>query len=53
MIKDFIKHLKKNNYSKNTINTYRSILKIHLNDLSDIRNLKISIRRYFHSPNTA
>lgn len=52
MIKKYLTFLQKNNYSNNTINTYKSILQIHIDDFDDIRNLKSSIRKYFNSPNT-
>jgi hypothetical protein len=53
MFKQYLKSIEKNNYSKNTINTYRSILTIHKNDFNDVRNLKSSIKKHFNSPNTA
>jgi hypothetical protein len=53
MIEQYLRKLGKNNYSQNTINTYRSILIIHEDDFNDVRNLKSSIRKYFNSPNTA
>ena len=52
-MKEFIKFLSKNNYSKNTIITYRNVIKKYMNDFSDIRNIKNRIKRYFDSPNTA
>ena len=49
----YIKHLKKNNYSKNTIVTYKNIIKNYESDFHDIRNIKKKIKSYSKSPNTA
>lgn len=49
----YLKFLNKNNYSKNTIKTYMSILKNYKNDLHDIRLVKSKIKTYFDTPNTA
>ncbi len=52
MIKDYIKHLRKNNYSLNTITTYKSVLGIYEEHLNDIRRIKQHLHKYFKSPNT-
>ncbi len=51
-MKEYINYLKRNNYSINTINTYRNILKIYI-DINDIRSIKNKIISYTRSPNTA
>ncbi len=51
-MKEYINYLKRNNYSVNTINTYRNILKIYI-DINDIRSIKTKILSYTKSPNTA
>ncbi len=51
-MKEYINYLKRNNYSINTINTYRNILKIYI-DINDIRSIKNKIISYTKSPNTA
>ncbi len=48
----YLKYLEKNNYSKNTIKTYNSVLKIYLPYLSDIRILKRKLNEYSNNPNT-
>ncbi len=48
----FINHLKRNNYSVNTISTYRSILSKYQDDFSDIRSLKSAILKSSNNPNT-
>ncbi len=51
-MKEYINYLKRNNYSINTINTYRNILKIYI-DINDIRSIKNKIISYTKAPNTA
>ena len=53
MIKKYLKYLKNNNYSINTIKTYKSILEIYCSDLDDLRKIKTRLRGYFSSPATA
>ncbi len=50
-MKEYINYLKRNNYSSNTITTYRNILKIYI-DLNDIRSIKRKLLTYSNSPNT-
>ncbi len=50
-MKEYINYLKRNNYSSNTIITYRNILKIYI-DLNDIRTIKRKLLTYSNSPNT-
>ncbi len=50
-MKEYINYLKRNNYSSNTIITYRNILKIYI-DLNDIRSIKRKLLTYSNSPNT-
>ncbi|MCP4336998.1 MAG: site-specific integrase [Mycoplasma sp.] len=49
----FINFLIKNNYSENTIITYKNILKKYEKDWIDIRNIRKRILNYKESPNTA
>lgn len=49
---EYIKHLKQNNYSINTINTYKSILKQY-DKFKNIRDIKLKILSYKDVPNTA
>ncbi len=49
----YIKYLIKNNYSKNTIITYKNILKTYLNIFHDIRLVKKRMMTYIKQPNTA
>ncbi len=51
-MKEYINYLKRNNYSKNTITTYRNIL-IKYSEFKDIRQVKRKILSYSESPNTA
>ncbi len=48
----YIKHLEKNNYSKNTINTYRSILLSYIDVFHDIRLIKSKLKEIESKPNT-
>ncbi len=48
----YILHLKKNNYSKSTIETYKSILNTYKDDLSDIRLIKNKFKYYQKNPST-
>ncbi len=48
----YINYLKRNNYSKNTITTYKNILTKYV-DINDIRTIKVKILSYSKSPNTA
>lgn len=52
MIQDYIKWLRKNNYSSNTIRTYENILTKYEPMFSDIRLVKKKILEYENSPNT-
>ncbi len=49
---DYINWLKKNNYSKNTIRTYYSVLKNYVYIFTDIRLIKREILSHSSSPNT-
>ncbi|AUF83441.1 site-specific integrase [Mesoplasma syrphidae] len=49
---EYLKFLKKNNYSANTISTYKSILSIYQNDFVNIARIKKHMLKYFSSPNT-
>ncbi|PPE06089.1 tyrosine-type recombinase/integrase [Williamsoniiplasma lucivorax] len=51
--KQYLNYLKKNNYSINTIITYKSILNIYKNDYQNITRIKNKIKTHFNSPNTA
>ncbi len=51
-MKEYIKWLKKNNYSNNTIRTYSSVLKKYEELFNDIRLIKKGILKYSSSPNT-
>lgn len=51
-MKKYLLHLKRNNYSKNTIRTYKSILSIYMESWKDIRNIKRKILKYKERPNT-
>lgn len=51
-MENYINYLKRNNYSKNTIQTYTSILKLYQDDMSDIRLIKNKLKRYLDKPNT-
>ena len=53
MIDKYIRHLQKNNYSKNTITTYKNVIKFYADDLHDIRNIKNRIKSHIKNPNTA
>ncbi|MFV0246472.1 MAG: tyrosine-type recombinase/integrase [Mycoplasmatales bacterium] len=48
----YINWLSNNNYSKNTIRTYSSILKQYENNMHDIRIVKRKILEHIDSPNT-
>lgn len=50
---EFINYLKKNNYSVNTITTYKNILNNYTDIFHDIRLIKKKITSYEKSPNTA
>lgn len=49
----YISYLRRNKFSSNTIATYKSVLSIYKNELSDIRLVKKKLSTYFRSPNTA
>lgn len=51
-MKQYINYLKRNNYSINTITTYKNILKKY-EEFDDIRTIKRKILSYQSSPNTA
>lgn len=51
-IKKYLAYLKRNNYSKNTISTYKSVLTTYENELEDIRMVKKKLKTYFKNPNT-
>ncbi len=48
----YIKHLKRNNYSKSTIQTYNSVLNLYINEFHDIRLVKNKLKIYIDKPNT-
>ncbi|WP_342268459.1 site-specific integrase [Spiroplasma endosymbiont of Aspidapion aeneum] len=48
----YILFLKKNQYSSNTILTYKSVLGIYKNEMYDIRNIKNKLITYYKNPNT-
>lgn len=52
IMKNYIKWLKKNNYSNNTVRTYSSVLKRYESLFCDIRLIKKEILKYSNSPNT-
>ncbi len=52
-MKKYINYLNKNQYSINTINTYKSVLSIYKPYMKDIRLIKKEIAKRFKSPNTA
>lgn len=51
-MEEYIKYLKRNNYSNNTIVTYKNVLKTY-EEIKDIRGIKKKILSYSGSPNTA
>lgn len=51
-VDQYMRFLKSNNYSKNTIKTYFSILKMYCEIFDDIRNVKKKILSTQKSPNT-
>lgn len=53
MIDKYIKYLKKNHYSENTIKTYNNCLKMYKDSLQDMRLIKNKLITYFNSPATA
>ncbi len=48
----YINYLKRNNYSKSTIDTYYSILNTYSDSWSDIRLIKKKLKEYLDKPNT-
>lgn len=52
-IKEYMMYLTKNQYSKNTIKTYESVLKIYRNEFIHISRIKNKLKLYFKTPNTA
>lgn len=48
----YIKYLTRNNYSKSTIQTYTSILKVYESSMHDIRLIKNKLGDYIDKPNT-
>lgn len=52
-INPFLNYLKRNQYSANTLSTYKSVLKIYEHDLNDIRLVKKKLVSYYNNPNTA
>ncbi len=48
----YINHLKRNNYSKNTIQTYTSVLKMYMDEMRDVRLVKNKLKNYLDKPNT-
>lgn len=51
-MKNYISWLQKNNYSKNTIRTYASVLNKYNEFFHDVRLIKKEILKYKNSPNT-
>ncbi len=51
-MKQYINYLKRNNYSKNTITTYKNILSKYI-EFTDVRSIKKEILKHSSSPNTA
>ncbi len=48
----YILYLKRNNYSKSTIDTYKSVLTRYIDDFNDIRNIKRKILNCSTNPNS-
>ncbi len=48
----YIKHLVRNNYSRSTIQTYSSVLRLYEQDMHDVRLIKNRLKRYLDRPNT-
>ncbi len=48
----YINHLKRNNYSQSTIQTYSSVLRVYEDKMGDVRLIKNKLKEYIDKPNT-